>query len=134
MPFYESSEQFYNAIRSLFDRVQEDNPKAAESINKAKLLLRFNCSEPDGIILINGRRQPASVTYGENKIRPEVDVKLKADTLHYILLGELGLAKALANKDLKVHGPVRKVLTVTDLFHECQMIYPDILRDQGLTG
>lgn len=82
--------------------------------------------------MINGRKKPVSVTYGENRIRPEVDVDLTTDTLHYILLGELRLAKALKTKELKVHGPVRKVLAAAELFHQCQAIYPRILREQGL--
>lgn len=116
--------------QALFDQVQAEYPQAAEDIRKVRLLIRFNCSDPEATIMINGRKEPASVTYGENRIRPEVDVGLTADTLHYILLGELGLAKALKTKELKVHGPVRKVLAVTNLFHQCQAIYPRILREQ----
>ncbi|HCB49941.1 MAG: hypothetical protein AMJ56_18900 [Anaerolineae bacterium SG8_19] len=132
MSFFSSSQQFYATARALFDQVQAEYPQAAEDVRKAKLLIRFNCTDPDAIIMINGRKKPASVTYGENRIRPEVDVDLTTDTLHYILLGELRLAKALKTKELKVHGPMRKVLAVTELFHQCQAIYPRILREQGL--
>lgn len=130
MSFFSSSHQFYITAQALFDQVQAEYPQAAEDIRKVRLLIRFNCSDPEATIMINGRKEPASVTYGENRIRPEVDVGLTADTLHYILLGELGLAKALKTKELKVHGPVRKVLAVTNLFHQCQAIYPRILREQ----
>lgn len=120
-------------MRSLFDRVQEEKPDAAEDVKKSKLILRFSCQDPEAIILINGRRNDETVIFGQNKIRPEVDVLLKTDSLHNILLGDLGLARALASKDLKLRGPARKALALTDLFHECQTIYPEILRDQGLT-
>jgi hypothetical protein len=132
MSFYADSEQFYAITRALFGRVQAENPQAADDVRKAKLLIRFNCTDPEAELLINGRRQPATVTYGENRVRPEVDVKLATDTLHLILLGDLRLSKALAAKELVVHGPVRKVLAVADLFHQCQAIYPEILREQGL--
>ena len=132
MSFYANSEQFYTTTRALFGRVQAENPQAADDVRKAKLLIRFNCTDPEAELLINGRRQPATVTYGENRIRPEVDVILATDTLHLILLGDLRLSKALAAKKLVVHGPVRKVLAVADLFHQCQAIYPEILREQGL--
>lgn len=132
MSFYESSQQFYATAQTLFDQVQAEYPQAADDVRKARLLIRFNCSDPEAIITINGRKEPPSVTFGENHFRPEVDVVLTTDTLHYILLGELRLAKALKTKELKVHGPVRKVLAVTDLFHQCQAIYPRILRQQGL--
>lgn len=132
MSIYESSQQFYAIAQALFDQVQVEYPQAAEDVRKARLLIRFNCSEPDAIITINGRKEPPSVTFGEDHFRPEVDVALTTDTLHCILLGELRLAKALKTKELKVHGQVRKVLAVVDLFHQCQAIYPRILREQGL--
>jgi putative sterol carrier protein len=132
MPFYNSSQQFYATAQTLFDQVKAEYPQAAEDIRKARLLIRFQCSEPDAVIVINGRKEPPTVTYGENQFRPEVDVTLTTDTLHDILLGELGLAKALKTKELKVKGPARKVLAVVDLFHQCQVIYPRILREQGL--
>jgi len=132
MAIYKDSEQFYTAMRSLFDRVAEEKPDAAEDIRKSKLILRFSCQDPEAAILINGRRDDETITFGQNKIRPEVDILLKTDTLHKILLGDLGLARALASKELKLHGPARKALALTDLFHECQSIYPEVLRDQGL--
>lgn len=132
MSFYKSSQQFYATARTLFDQVQIEYPQAAEDVRKARLLIRFNCSEPEAIIIINGRKEPPLVTFGEDHIRPEIDVVLTTDTLHNILLGKLRLSKELRTKNLKVHGPARKVLSVTSLFHQCQAIYPRILREQGL--
>ena len=132
MSFFTSSDQFYELTQALFDRVQQEDSKAAESLNKAKLLIRFNCSEPEAVITINGRRVPAKITYGVNKIRPEVDVRLSADTFHHILLGDLRLGKALASREIEVRGPAHKTLGVAGLFHECQSIYPQILLEHGM--
>ena len=132
MSFYDSSDQFYGITKALFDRVQQENDKAAEAINKAKLLIRFNCTGPEAVITINGRRLPAEVSFGANKIRPEVDVHLAADTFHHILLGNLHLGKALASRKIEVRGPAHKTLAATGLFHECQSIYPQILLENGL--
>ena len=133
MAFYEDSEQFETTLKHLFDRVQKTYPQAAEDLEQAKLILRFSCSDPAADILINGRRHPASVTFGENRIRPEVDVQLTADTLHSILLGELRLSRALSSRLLKIRGPARKTLAVAGLFHECQKVYPEVLRENGLS-
>lgn len=132
MAFYADSDQFVSTLSLLFDRVQQTYPQAAEELEQAKLILRFRCSDPEADILINGRRHPASVTFGENRIRPEVDIQLTADTLHSILLGDLKLSKALASRSLKIRGPARKTLAVTDLFHQCQKLYPEILRQKRL--
>lgn len=132
MPVYTSTAQFYDVVGALFDRVQLENPQAAEAIKKAKLLIRFSCTDPEGTILINGRREPVDVSFGTNRIRPEVDVYLKGDTLHSILLGDLKLGKALATRELTVRGPAHKTLAVSDLFRQCQAIYPLILKEKGV--
>ncbi len=131
MAFYQSSDQFYILTKALFDRVQQNKSGASDAVNKAKLLVRLNLSEPAAIITINGRRYPAEVTYGKNGIRPEVDVYLTTDTLHLILLGKLTLTKAMASKQLKVRGPAHKTLAVAELFYECQAIYPGLLSEMG---
>jgi hypothetical protein len=133
MAVFESSEQFYTAAGALFDRVQVENPDAADSVMEARLLIRFKCTKPDAEILINGRRRPASTTFGPSRVRPEVDAHMETDVLHQILLGELGLVKALSDKKVKLRGPAWKALAVADLFHQCQDLYPQILKEQGLT-
>ena len=133
MAVYENSEQFYAVAEVLFDRVQEENPDAADSVMEARLLIRFKCTNPNAEILINGRRRPASISFGSNRVRPEVDAHMETDVLHQILLGELGLAKALSNKKVKLRGPAWKALAVAELFHQCQDLYPQILKEQGLT-
>lgn len=121
-------------MEALFDRVQDRDPAAAIKLQEAKSLLRFNCSKPEAIILINGRRNPATVSYGDDRIRPEVDISLEADTLHKILLGDLNITRALMIGDLKVKGSVHKALAVTDLFVTCQEVYPEILKEQGFAA
>lgn len=132
MSFYENTDQFYLIARELFDRVQKENPAAAADLEEAKLLIRFKTVHPDGLIMINGRRHPASVTFGDNRIRPEVDVHMQTDTLHGILLGEIRLTEALSNKKMRVKGPMLKTLKVADLFHQCQQYYPQVLANHGL--
>lgn len=132
MPVFSSSEQLYSCAQAVFDRVQAEKPNAADAVFDARLLIRFRCTEPAAEILINGRRRPVDVVYGPVKLRPELDVDLRADTLHEILLGELSLAKALASKAMKVRGPAWKTLALADLFFHAQAIYPDVLKEQSV--
>jgi hypothetical protein len=134
MPFYASSEQFYTSSEALFERLLEINPGAAQPVAKARLLIRFKCTDPVVSFLINGRQKPVSVVFGENRVRPEIDVETTTDTLHQIMLGQLSLSNALSANLLRVRGSVWKVISLSDLFHECQNLYPEVLEDQGLIG
>jgi hypothetical protein len=132
MAFYSSSEQFQTSARILFDRLLAQNPVVAAPVEKAKLLMLFRCHEPTISFLINGRRRPATVEFGRDKIRPEIDAALSTDTLHRILLGDLPLSRALSTNAIKVRGSVWKLTSLAELFEECQTIYPAILKEQGL--
>ena len=46
---------------------------------------------------------------------------------------ELSLKKAMGNGLLKVRGPVWKVTVLADVFYRGRAIYPQILKDQGLS-
>ena len=132
MAFFKSSEQFSNCARILFDRLLTQNPQAAEPVEKAKLLMLFRCTDPTVSFLINGRRHPVTVEFGRDKIRPEINAKLSTDTLHLILLGDLPLSEALSTNSIKVQGSVWKLSSLATLFQECQALYPDVLREQGM--
>ena len=132
MAFYSSSEQFYGCAQALFERLLTGNPEVAEPVEKARLLMLFRCSEPTVSFLINGRRRPASAEFGSIKMRPEIQADLSTDTLHLILLGDLTVQKAISTNFLKVRGSIWKLTALADLFRECQSVYPEILKQQGL--
>jgi hypothetical protein len=132
MAFFQSSEQFYACAQALFGRMEAENPAAADSVQKAKLIIRFQCENPPVEILVNGRREPVEISYGPARVRPELDIGMPTDVLHRILLGELSLAQALATRAIKVKGPAWKTIALADLFLQTQSLYPHILREQGL--
>jgi len=134
MAVYGSAEQLYGCLRELFARIEAAEPRAADSLLRSRLHIRFRLTEPAAEITIDARRRPLQIVYGAAAGKPELDVALAADTLHRILLGELSLAKALGGKLLKAAGPVWKTAALADLFASARSIYPQVLQDDGLTG
>jgi hypothetical protein len=133
MPFYTSDDQLYGSLRVLFDRLEAENPQAADAILQSRLSFRFRCSDPEAVLVIDARQRPLRIAYGaSNTVKPDLDVKLSTDTLHQILLGQLSLTKALGSKQLVPTGPVWKTMALADLFQHAKIIYPQVLRQQGL--
>jgi len=133
MPFYHDTKQLYAVLQALFARIGQNSPHAADGILKARLVIRLRTSEPEGVIVLDGRQPPLKSTFGPSALHPELDIQISADTLHHILLGELQLGKALSGGLLKVKGPIFKTLPLSELFHQGQRYYPDVLRELGLT-
>lgn len=132
MSFFASTDQLYACTRLLFERLQEQDPTAADTFLAARLLIRFRCRQPAAEITLNGRRRPLETIFGPTTLRPDVEVELAADTLHQIMLGQLSLTKAVGNGQLKARGPLYKTLALADLFYRGQALYPQVLREQGL--
>ena len=133
MPFYHDTKQLYAVLQTLFARIGQNSPHAADGILKARLVIRLHTSEPEGEIALDGRQPPLKSSFGLSTLRPELDIQMSADTLHSILLGELQLGKALSGGLLKVKGPIFKTLPLAELFHQGRRDYPDVLREFGLT-
>ena len=134
MAVYVDAEQVYTYLEALFALIAEKEPGAADAVLASRLVIRLRCSEPDAEITINGRQRPLETTYGPTRLRPTLDIELAADTLHAIMLGELGLRKALAGGLLEVRGPVWKAKALADLFYQAQDLYRQVLQEQGWPG
>jgi len=134
MAVYVDSEQLYTNVEALFTLIAEKNPGAADAVLASRLVIHLRCTEPDAEITINGRRRPLETTYGPTRLRPTFEIELTANTLHAILLGELGLAKAVTNGLVEVRGPVWRVKALADLFHQAQELYLQVHQEQGWTA
>ena len=134
MPVYKNSENLYHILKLVFQQIQEEDANAAGSVASSKLIYRIRFTDPSAELTINGRSNPIKFAYGNSTLRPDINVEMLADAFHYILLGDLGVRKALGSGQMKVKGPVLKALALADIFHIGQKIYPDIIKSQGLAA
>jgi hypothetical protein len=132
MPIYSSDAQLYSCFQTLFGIIEQNDPSAAGALLKAALAITFQCTAPAASITIDARQTPVRLLYGATNLKPTVEVKLTADTLHCLLLGEIRLAKAIGSDRVALKGPVWKTLCLANLFHQAQQFYPGVLRDHGL--
>lgn len=132
MPFFRNAKQVYVCAEQLFYRILEEDPKAGNAMTGSKLLIQLQTTDPESVIMVNGRSRPIHFYFGPNSDKPDLTISLTADTLHQILLGELGLRQAMSAKQISVNGPVMKTMMLAPLFQHSQQIYPQILREQGL--
>lgn len=130
MPFYSDSESYYANMRTLFACVQERFPKATEAIGRSKINIRVRTTGPAADVIILGRETPVRITYGENGVKPDLEIELTADTFHKILLGDLSLKTTLGNGQMRVKGPIWKAMSLGDLFTVSRKCYPDIIAGQ----
>jgi hypothetical protein len=133
MPVFPTSDQLLQTLEMLFERVQDGYPDTMRKVSSARVIIRFRCHDPQAEITMNARKNPVQFDFGETKFRPDIDIELSGNILHAILLGEIGLSKALGMGELKVKGPVWKAFVLQDVFQHGQALYPAILEEVGIT-
>lgn len=132
MPIYVSDDLMYSVFNDLFDRIQATDPLAAESMLRSGLVIRFQCHNPQAEVTFDARQAPLRIDYGPSAKQPQITINLSADAMHCILLGELGIRKAMGSGLLDLKGPIWKVIALADLFKESQNLYPGVLHEYGL--
>jgi len=131
MPVFNNTSQLQKTIERLFNLVGED-PEAIKVIENSKLILRLKITSPAMEVNINGRKSPPEVSYGSNSLKPDLEVETSADSLHYILLGEMPVGKAWSGGKLKAHGAITKSFVLATIFHSGQRFYPQVLKEMAI--
>ncbi len=132
MPVFASTDQVYAVAEELFARMQQRHPETIQPLQKSRLIVKLTTSDPAGEILVNARYNPIRTAVGPTTVQPELEIIVGADDLHRILLGKLGLFKAVTSGSVRVRGAVFKTAALGPLFQRGQDVYPGILRDLNI--
>jgi putative sterol carrier protein len=126
---YRDTDHLYHTLQQLFEQLEQYSPGAGQDFSRLRLVVKLNMTEPEGVVVLNGRTTPISTLFGQQpQMRPDLDVTLNSNALHRILLGELSLTKALGQRALQVKGPIFKATALASLFRQSQAIYPQVWR------
>ncbi len=129
---YRDAAHLYAVMQALFAALQAQPGNPVDALARSRLVIRLDISAPSAGILIDGRTRPAAVHFdARHTPRPDLDVRLQADTLHRILLDELSLKEALARKQVSVRGPLWKARALAEIFTQGRKLYPAVLRTHG---
>ena len=131
MSVFQSSEQFYGVMREVFDKVAEDSART-KAFTRSKLVIRMKTTHPEAEILIDGRHNPFEIFYGHRPGNADVEIMLTADLLHNIWLGHTSTRDSFFSGKIRTRGNLLKMMQLTELFYECERVYPAVARRHRL--
>jgi hypothetical protein len=136
MPFYPDAETFYAVINDLFSKVMA-RPELLTPLRDGKVLLRITTTQPDTILVVDGRSVPPRFAIGKTPdARVDLGLSLAADVLHNVWLGKIRLRDAyLAGKIHLDSSPLKALSLVTgllEMFRFVEGLYPGVLKKRGL--
>jgi len=125
---YADTEQLIAVYTTMFDAVADDD--SIDDLVAEQMVINFRLHDPDADIWVDGRSRPVVTTFEPIDAEAGLTAELSANDMHDLLLGTLGLAKALLFRKLKVSGSKSQAMKLESLLHACQAVYPDIAAEQ----
>jgi hypothetical protein len=116
MPYFKDADEVY-ANLGLFLRQLAVDPEMTPALKRADTTFQLRMRNPDSVLTVRPPQdeQPPQVDLGDTTLRPEVVLQLDADTAHRFWLGQVNVAVALANGDIRARGPAAKILKLVPL-------------------
>lgn len=136
MKYFKDSEEMYRIHKALFDYIASD-PEIGPELAKSKLIVRFEVSDPEGVITVNCRDKPPeegkyfSYICGESDLNPDITFINSSDFSHEFWQGKVNVMAALLAGKTKAIGSIPKALKLLPIIKPVFKLYPKILRQIG---
>lgn len=136
MPTFRDSDEMYKVHSALLDNLAahpDIGPKLAES----KLIIRFEVSDPEGVITVNCRDEPSEegryVSYilGACDLEPDITFVNSSDFSHEFWQGKINVMAALMSGKTKAKGSIPNALKLLPIIKPAFKLYPEILKEIG---
>lgn len=139
MAVFSSAQQFYDTVGELMNRAST-NPEVGQKIAKSGIVIQFKYTDPEAMTTINAKDKPTKpgtyvdVIHGPCTLKPDITMKMKADTAHAFWHGKVNLVAALAKGEIVAQGPIPKILKLLPAVEPLYKEYPNLLREKGLNS
>lgn len=126
----------YQIHSALFDHIAS-HPELGPKLASSKLIIRFEVSDPEGVITINCRDEPSEkgkhVSYicGKCDLKPDITFINSSDFSHEFWHGKVNVMAALLAGKTKAKGSIPKALQLLPIIKPVFKMYPEILKKIG---
>lgn len=129
MATFESAEELRKILGGFLEEVVAD-PELGPKFASAGLTVLINYTEPDLTILLDCTQNPPVVSF-EPDGDGEFKMWMKADDGHRFWQGKFNVALALAKKQVKVDGPLAKMMKLLPALQPAYPKYKAFLEANG---
>ena len=130
MAVFEDVKKFEEVL-GVFFNLLANTPLVADKLLKSDLIIRFNYTDPDCILVIDCSGDKIDVRPGDTETKAIVEMKMKTDIAHKFWYGKVNLTMALTRRQMVAKGPVPKILKLLPAIKPTYAMYPKYLDENG---
>ena len=134
MAVFKDSDELRKYMGRLYDEAKRDS-RIAPKIKASHLVIQFRYDEPHAIVTINAAAPPSQdgayfdVLWDDVPLKPDVEMRMKADVAHKFWHGKINLMAAIATRQIIPKGPIPKILKLLPAVEPMYEMYPRLLRE-----
>ena len=128
MPVFRDEAHMYEVFGGLWKEVLTIS-KLSEKLRKTKLTMKFITKNPDGCMWI---AHDTVLTGSDADQDAVITMSLPADMAHEFWLDKLNLGDALTSNEVKVRGPLPKLMGMLPMLKFVYKKYPEHCKKHGL--
>jgi SCP-2 sterol transfer family len=137
MATFKDYDDLYSCMGRLYDESKCDS-RIAPKIKDSNLVIQFRYDDPHATVTINAAAPPTQAgAYfdvlwdDDTKLKPDIEMTMKADIAHQFWHGKINLIAALAQGKIHAKGPMAKILKLLPAVKPMYQMYPNILHELG---
>ncbi len=134
MGYFEDAQEFYTCVGNFLEYMNKKE-EIARKVGESGLIIRFDYNNPQAILTIDAKNEPeegfVNIIRGEHDLKPDISMEMSADTAHLFWSGKLNLMSAIGRGQLKVRGPIQKVMGLLPAIKPAYELYPEYLKEAG---
>lgn len=131
MAVFASSDELTDVLVKLWDKIKTD-PTMVKQLTDTKLIVQFKYRDPDGLLTIDcSDGQELKVITGPTKLKPIIEMSMKADIAHEFWMGRVNVPMAVMSGKIASKGPTPKALAILPAIKPAFKMYPEILKESG---
>ncbi|MBN1349757.1 SCP2 sterol-binding domain-containing protein [candidate division KSB1 bacterium] len=120
--YFKTSDEFYKVMVPFFEKLL--NEKHDESkFSEFKGTLQLSVTDPDANLVIKCEGDTKQVIGGYSDLKGEVLLKMRGDSVHRLLLGNMVLRDASMSREIIARGPLEDLKKLSSIFLEASDSY-----------
>lgn len=132
MGLFKDSTTFEKVITGFFKLVA-DTPAVADKLLASGLIIRFQYSDPEVVVLIDCSGEKLDVRAGDTETKVQVEMSMSSDIAHKFWFGKVNLMAALTRRQMIARGPIPKILALLPAIKPTYKMYPEYLDKNGFS-
>jgi putative sterol carrier protein len=124
MAYFANTDELNKVMELLWNKIKAD-PEMSKKLIDAKMVVQFKYRDPDGLLTID------TSDGQELKIKPTIEMSMKADIAHEFWLGKVNVPMAIMSGKISSKGPTPKALALLPVIKPAYAMYPEVLQEAG---